>query len=123
MTPGQLQVSIRPYQYIRHCLLGKWKMTLLHLIYSCGSIRFNDTMKALQVSEKVLSEQLKDLVEDGLVYRKQYETIPVRVEYALTQAGESLVPLLDELCTWSIRRIDELNRPIAANIKENPNLS
>lgn len=103
---------VNPYHYIRHCLLGKWKMTILHHIHTYGSIRFNHTLKTLPISEKVFSEQLKELMDDGLIARKQYETIPVKVEYVLTPAGEQLVPALDILYIWSIKRMDELKIPI-----------
>jgi len=104
--------NVNPYHYIRHCLLGKWKMTILHHIHTYGSIRFNSTLKTLPISEKVFSEQLKELMKDGLIARRQYETIPVKVEYVLTPAGEQLVPALDILYIWSIRRMDELGIPI-----------
>jgi DNA-binding HxlR family transcriptional regulator len=100
--------SVNPYHYIRHCLFGKWKMTILHQIHTYGCIRFNHTLRTLPISEKVFSQQLKELVEDGLIKRIQYETIPVKVEYILTPAGEQLVPALDILYIWSIRRMSEL---------------
>jgi len=54
-----------PYHYVLHCIGGKWKMTILHEIYTYGSIRFNQTLKILPISEKVFSQQLKELVEAG----------------------------------------------------------
>ncbi len=104
--------GVNPYHYIRHCLLGKWKMTILHHIHTYGNIRFNQTLKTLPISEKVFSQQLKELVDDGLIRRIQYETIPVKVEYVLTPAGERLVPALDLLYIWSIQRMTELEIPI-----------
>ena len=56
-----------PYHYFLHCMGGKWKMTILHEIYTHGSIHFNQTLKVLPLSEKVLSQQLKELISDGLV--------------------------------------------------------
>ena len=58
-----------PYHYIVHCLGGKWKMTLLHEMHTFGRIRFNQTLRVLPVSEKMLSQQLKELADDGLVQR------------------------------------------------------
>lgn len=63
-------------------------------------------------AEKVLSQQLKELTHDGLVERIQYNTIPLKVEYILTPLGEDLIPALDILYIWSIRRLNELNLPI-----------
>ncbi|MPN34982.1 hypothetical protein SDC9_182476 [bioreactor metagenome] len=98
-----------PYQYALSCLGGKWKMTILHHIHHHGVIRFSKTKKTLPVSEKVLSQQLKELIEDGLIERIQYNTIPLKVEYILTPAGERLIPALDLIFIWSIERMRELD--------------
>lgn len=99
---------MNPYHYVRQCLLGKWKMTILHHIHNYGAIRFNETRKTLPISEKVLSEQLRELSSDGLVERIQYNTFPLKVEYVLTDKGKELIPALDILYIWSIRRMHEL---------------
>ncbi len=59
-----------------------------------------------------MSQQLKELARDGLVERIQYNTIPLKVEYILTPAGEDLIPALDILYIWSVRRLAALNMPI-----------
>ncbi len=107
-----MEKSVNPYHYVTNCISGKWKMTILHHIHHYGKIRFNETKKTLQVSEKVLSQQLKELANDGLVERIQYNTIPLKVEYILTPLGEDLIPALDILYIWSIRRMAELDMPI-----------
>ena len=104
--------SINPYHFVTNCISGKWKMTILHHIHHYGKIRFNETKKTLHVSEKVLSQQLKELANDGLVERIQYNTIPLKVEYILTPLGEDLIPALDILYIWSIRRMAQLELPI-----------
>ena len=103
------------YHYVLHCIGGKWKMTILHEIHTYGSIRFNQTLKALPISEKVFSQQLSELVEAGLIRRISYDTIPPKVEYVLTPSGEQLIPALDILYIWSVRRMDELDIPIDAD--------
>ena len=104
--------SINPYHFVTNCISGKWKMTILHHIHHYGKIRFNETKKTLHVSEKVLSQQLKELANDGLVERIQYNTIPLKVEYILTPLWEDLIPALDILYIWSIRRMAQLELPI-----------
>ena len=104
--------SINPYHFVTNCISGKWKMTILHHIHHYGKIRFNETKKTLHVSEKVLSQQLKEMANDGLVERIQYNTIPLKVEYILTPLGEDLIPALDILYIWSIRRMAQLELPI-----------
>lgn len=112
MRGDQLDSPTNPYHYILHCIGGKWKMTILHEIHTYGSIRFNQTLKSLPISEKVFSQQLKELVQAGLIRRISYDTIPPKVEYVLTPSGEQLIPALDILYIWSIRRMDELGIPI-----------
>ncbi len=115
---------VNPYQFVVNCLSGKWKMAILHQIRQYGKIRFNETKKALGISEKVLSQQLKELTADGLVERIQYNTIPLKVEYILTPFGEDLIPAVDILYVWSVRRLNELGLPIDPNAFEVPtNLS
>lgn len=112
MERETLKYPINPYQYVRYVIGSKWKMTILHNIYLEDISHFNDTCKKLQVSEKVLSRQLKELVDDGLVTKIQYEGIPPRTEYHLTSWGNELIEVLDHLYIWSVRRLDNLGLPI-----------
>lgn len=112
---GHWDESVNPYHYVLHCIGGKWKMTILHEIYTFGRIRFNNTLKQLPISEKVLAQQLRELMEDGLIRRISYDTIPPKVEYALTLSGERIMPALDILYIWSIREMDRKDIPIDAD--------
>jgi len=103
---------VNPYLYVMGLISGKWKVTILHHIANYGYIRFNETKKTLPVSEKVLSQQLKELERDGLVKRIQYQVMPLKVEYVLTPIGEELIPALDILYIWSIKRMNERDIPI-----------
>ena len=107
--------AVNPYHYVRHCIGGKWKMTILHEIYTFGRIRFYQTLKQIPVTEKVLAQQLRELTEDGLIEKIDYDTVPPKVEYVLTKSGEELIPALDILYIWSIRQMDEHGIPIDAN--------
>ena len=105
-----------PYHYALHCLGGKWKMTILHEIYTHGSIHFNQTLKVIPLSEKVLSQQLKELISDGLVRRiVSSDTFPPSTEYELTEEAADLIPALDILYIWSIRQMDAKDIPIDAD--------
>ena len=115
MRTESFDTPMNPYHYVLHCIGGKWKMTILHEIYVSGSIRFNQTLKLLPISEKVFSQQLRELVEAGLIRRISYDTVPPKVEYVLTPSGEKLIPALDILYIWSVRRMDELDIPIDAD--------
>jgi len=79
---------------------GKWKPIILSCIGN-KTIRFgklNQLMPA--ISNKVLSKELKDLESLGLIERMEYEELPPRVEYKLTRAGMSLLPVLNEVANW-----------------------
>ena len=58
MARNKFEGPTNPYHYALHCIGGKWKMTILHEIETYGSIHFNQTLKVLPISEKVLSQQL-----------------------------------------------------------------
>ena len=91
-------------------------MTILHEIYTYGKIRFNQTLKVLPISEKVLSQQLKELIRDGLVARTvNGDTFPPTIEYALAIEGARLLPALDILYICSIRQMDAKQMPIDAD--------
>ncbi len=79
---------------------GKWKgVVLYHLLE--GTMRFNEIRKKLpSVTQRMLTNQLRALEADGLIDRKVYPVIPPKVEYSLTQRGQSLAPVIQELKKW-----------------------
>lgn len=80
---------------------GKWKLIILwHLLDGCK--RFSELNKLLpDITQKMLTTQLRELEEKGLVHREVYPQVPPKVEYSLTQCGRTLEPLLHSLCNWS----------------------
>ena len=82
-------------------LIGdKWKVLILRDLMP-GTKRFGELKKSIgSVSQKVLTAQLRDMEEKGLVSRKVYAEVPPRVEYSLTALGKSLKPILDAMWTW-----------------------
>jgi DNA-binding HxlR family transcriptional regulator len=93
---------------IFHCALditmayigGKWKTVVLWYLIK-GKKRFGDLMKVMpDITEKMLSIQLRQLEKDKLISRKVFAEVPPRVEYRLTQEGESLIKILNELAAW-----------------------
>ncbi|BAV04907.1 transcriptional regulator, HxlR family [Filimonas lacunae] len=76
---------------------GKWKVLIL-LVLSKGTVRYGKLHALLQtISKKVLTEALKELEEDGLIIRTYYQEKPPRVEYALSEAGLQVLPVLEAL--------------------------
>jgi DNA-binding HxlR family transcriptional regulator len=82
-------------------LIGdKWKVLILRDLIE-GTKRFGELRKSIgSISQKMLTQQLRDMEEDGLVNRKIYAEVPPRVEYSLTEDGVSLKPILDSLWAW-----------------------
>lgn len=82
-------------------LIGdKWKVLILRDLLD-GTMRFGELRKSVgSISQKVLTANLRDMEESGLVRRTVYAEVPPRVEYALTPLGKSLAPILDAMKTW-----------------------
>jgi DNA-binding HxlR family transcriptional regulator len=90
-----------PIQATSNVIAGKWKVLILwHL--SFASSRFSEIRSLLPgVSEKVLAAQLRELEKDGLVIRTITQTVPPRVDYRLSAAGEELIPIMRKMCDWA----------------------
>lgn len=80
---------------------GKWKTVILYHLID-GPLRYNELRKEiLTVTERTLSLQLKTLESDGIIKRKVYKTKPpLKVEYSLTDLGQTLIPLIYEIANW-----------------------
>src|SRR3954468_1883329 len=102
----QLQCVINGAVY--HCAMdvamsyigGKWKTVVLWYLLD-GPKRFSQLKRDIpDITEKMLSLQLKQLEKDGILTRKIYAEVPPRVEYFLTKEGKTLVPMLKEIAAW-----------------------
>ncbi|MBS1738029.1 MAG: helix-turn-helix transcriptional regulator [Bacteroidetes bacterium] len=83
-----------------HFIGGKWKTVVLWYLRN-NKKRFSELKKLIpDITEKMLSLQLKNLENDGIVARKHYPEIPPRVEYYLTDFGKTLIPTLEEIAKW-----------------------
>lgn len=80
---------------------GKWKMQILCSLHNNGPTRYNRLKRSLDgVSNTVLAGALKELESDGLVVRREYLEVPVRVEYEIAPRSRPLIPILDDLGRW-----------------------
>lgn len=79
---------------------GKWKLLILRNLRT-RPWRFNELRRDLEgISQKVLTDSLHQMMEDGLVYRHDYRELPLRVEYGLTDLGREMLPVLDALADF-----------------------
>lgn len=89
------------FNYTLSLISGKYKMIILYCLMEFKTVRFNALQRYLKkVSDKTLSQNLKELEADGLIIRTVYPQIPPKVEYSLSEKGKSLMLVLDQLCIW-----------------------
>lgn len=96
---------------------GKWKPLILEFLKENGVQRYMGIYRYLETApKKTLTEQLRELEEDGIIERKIIEAVPVQVEYSVTELGTTLYPLIEAMCDWGYDHFDrnryELLHPI-----------
>ena len=98
-----------PYATAQTLISGKWAVLILFYLEE-GPIRFNELLRKMpKMTHATLSVQLKSLEEYGLVQRVQYEAIPPRVEYSLTEIGEKFHPVIAAMEKWGNEYISQMN--------------
>ena len=91
-----------PIEYGLDIFGGKWKSRIICVLAANGTLRYNALRKELgNITDAVLAAMLKEMIADDMVNRKQYDTIPPKVEYTLSQKGSSVLPILQTICQWS----------------------
>ena len=103
----QNETEQTPFEYTLSIIGGKWKMRILYQLAHLNVLRFNELKRNIpNITYKMLSAQLKELENDGIVIRKEYPQVPPKVEYYLSERGASLITVLNSLCDWGkIQRI------------------
>jgi len=87
---------------------GKWKPLVIYQLKD-GTLRFNQIVGKVtpRITQRMLTKELRELEKDGLVTRKVYAQVPPKVEYSLTETGQSLIPILDQLCDWGYEHMND----------------
>lgn len=99
--PETPEAAARAVEQTLQRLEGRWKLTILFHLFGGKVLRFSELERAIPaISQKMLSQQLRQLESDGLVARKVYPEVPPKVEYRLTPWGQSVCPALDSLLRW-----------------------
>ena len=95
---------------------GKWKGLILHHLMEHGTLRFSQIQKLKPaLSPRILTSQLRELENDGVILRKVYPVVPPKVEYWLSSAGESLRGVVQAMQTWGDKVIIGANAPVKPN--------
>ena len=101
-TPKLEKEIMCPIEYGLDIFGGKWNSRILCVLSSAEVMRYNEIRKELgNITDAVLAAMLKELIADDLINRTQYNEIPPKVEYSLTQKGKSVLPILQSICQWS----------------------
>ena len=97
MATRCLKYETCPMTLFHRLVSGKWKILILWYL-SGGNLRFSEIKRKLpNVTQKMLTNQLRGLEEDGLVHREVFPVIPPKVEYSLTDMGKKMLPLLKQM--------------------------
>lgn len=84
-----------------HVIGGKWKLFIIWNLKD-GTKRFSELLKLIpHITQKMLTQQIRELERDNMVNRKVYAQVPPKVEYSLTETGQKLVPIVTNLCFWA----------------------
>lgn len=91
-----------PMTLVHRLLSGKWKLLIIWYL-SNKTLRFSDLKKKLpDVTQKMLTQQLRSLEEDKIIHRKVYPVVPPKVEYSLTDIGKKTIPLLEMMYNFGV---------------------
>lgn len=100
MQKDTIELASCPVRTTLKVLGGKWKPLILHYL-SRNTYRFGELRREIpEITQKMLTQQLRELEESGVVQRKQYPQVPPKVEYSLSEYGEGLRPILTAMCRW-----------------------
>ena len=93
-----------PAEYTLGMIGGRWKVLILYRLFG-GPHRFSELRRAVpRCTQKMLTQQLREMEAHGLLTRKVYAQVPPRVDYTLTPRGKSLKPIVDAMCRWGMAK-------------------
>ena len=113
------KISECPAERATYFFGGKWKIRILFILFNQKKVRFGILKKTLSnITQQMLSKQLKELEIDGLVNREVKQVMPPKVEYSLTSFGTSLTPILKSLSNWNDKNSKAINLKLNKNFDE-----
>jgi DNA-binding HxlR family transcriptional regulator len=94
-------------------LSGKWKVVILWHLGVEGPHRFSNLQRLFpKISHKILTNQLRELMEDGIVNREVYPEVPPKVEYSMTERGMTILPIVEMMYEWGKKRMEEIKKEL-----------
>ncbi|MCI0453550.1 MAG: helix-turn-helix transcriptional regulator [Candidatus Dadabacteria bacterium] len=103
------KINYCPVEVTLKVIGGKWKVLILYYLKEEKVMRFGKLKKLIPgITQKMLTQQLRELEADALIIRKVYAEVPPRVEYMLTKYGESLEPVLNLMCQWGDKHRNQI---------------
>jgi len=107
-----------PFEFALDMVSGKWKSLVLYYLRE-ETLRYGEIRKKIDgITQKMLTQTLRELEKNGLVSRKVYPVVPPKVEYTITQSGASLIPIFESLQAWGERVAQEQGVAIACDAEE-----
>ncbi|WP_278498098.1 winged helix-turn-helix transcriptional regulator [Pantoea vagans] len=104
-----------------HILGGKWKGVILYHLFKDGTLRFSELRRFMtSINQRLLTKQLRELEEDGLIVRQVYPVVPPKVEYSLSEEGRELNKLVLDLSLWGRKWLEKrgLNTAVEEDMDE-----
>ena len=103
MYKRKIEKDIRcPLEYGLEVFGGKWNSRIICVLAAKEVLRYSELRREMgNITDAVLAAALKELITNGIVKRQSYDEIPPRVEYSLTEKGNSVIPILQSICRWA----------------------
>ena len=112
MNIEKIKGYVCPVEAAMDVIGGKYKALIVYELIG-GTRRYSEIQKAVpQATPRMLSKQLKELEEDGVINRVLYPVVPPKTEYSLTELGSSLIPIVESLCKWGEHYFAEAGVPV-----------
>ncbi|NJK77077.1 MAG: helix-turn-helix transcriptional regulator [Oscillatoriales cyanobacterium RU_3_3] len=103
---GSVERANCPVERTLEVIGGRWEVLILRELFQ-GVKRFNELQRAVNgITQKMLTQQLREMESDGIVHREIYLQVPPKVEYSLTPLGKSLKPIIDSMHEWGVQHIN-----------------
>lgn len=107
VTLGDMHPNQCPVLYALSLIGQKWKLPILWYLHEKENTRYNELKRRMpSITNMMLTKSLRELESASLVHRHQYDTVPPKVEYSLTEEAKELLPALNELYQWGKNRME-----------------